>query len=128
VAGEVSSYKIYEDDSVLAFLDINPTTKGHTIVIPKKHYLDLPAAEETDLAAVLAVIKKIAPAVVAGSQAEGFNLGVNNGAVAGQVIEHLHFHLIPRKKNDGLTNWPSKVYQPEEIAQYQEKIKQALVK
>ncbi|MBU0472418.1 MAG: HIT family protein, partial [Nanoarchaeota archaeon] len=108
VKGEISSAKVYEDDEFFAFLDIKPVNKGHTLVVPKHHcrnLLDFPKAEETDL---MEFLKKVANAVVKAVGADGFNLGMNNEAAAGQVIFHAHFHIIPRFKNDNLGSWPHK--------------------
>ncbi|MBU0666540.1 MAG: HIT family protein [Nanoarchaeota archaeon] len=110
IKGEVPCEKIYEDDEFLAFLDLYPINRGHTLVIPKKHcenFMDFPKTEETDL---LEFIKKIAGAVVKAVDADGFNLGLNNGVAAGQVIHHAHFHIIPRFNKDGLSSWPNKEY------------------
>lgn len=101
IKGEIPSYKVYEDDEVLAFLDINPVNPGHTLVIPKSHYatlIDLPL----DLAQkVIAATKQIIPAVLAGVGANDFNLGVNQGKLAGQVVDHFHLHIMPRFIGDG---------------------------
>jgi histidine triad (HIT) family protein len=122
IKGEIPCSKIYEDKEFLAFLDIKPISKGHTLVIPKHHcknILDFPESEETDL---LEFIKKVASAVVKATSADGFNLGMNNGKAAGQVIHHAHFHIIPRFNNDGLHNWPNKDASKEELEQVQKKI------
>lgn len=122
IKGEIPCSRIYEDKEFLAFLDIKPINKGHTLVIPKAHcknLLDFPKAEETDL---LEFIKKVASAVVKATNADGFNLGMNNGKAAGQVIHHAHFHIIPRFNNDGLHNWPNKDASKEELEQTQKKI------
>jgi histidine triad (HIT) family protein len=126
IQGEIPCQKVYEDDNVLALLDINPTTKGHTVVITKKHYPNLVATPATELCQIITVIKNIAPAIVAASQAEGWNLGVNNGPAAGQIIEHVHFHIIPRKANYGLKPWGGKPYEGNEFAEYAEKIRKEL--
>ncbi|HHE36190.1 MAG TPA: HIT family protein [Candidatus Woesearchaeota archaeon] len=126
VRGEIPCSKVYEDKEFLAFLDIKPINKGHTLVVPKTHcknLLDFPRAEETDL---VEFIKKVAGAVVKAVNAEGFNLGMNNGSVAGQVIEHAHFHIIPRFSDDGLKHWPHKEYKEGEMEEIAEKIKSCL--
>jgi histidine triad (HIT) family protein len=123
VAGEIPSHKVYEDDDVLAFLDITPVNPGHTLVIPKHHYenlLDLPEAEAQKL---LSVIKKIAPAIMGAVGAKGFNLGLNNGVSAGQVVGHVHFHIIPRLENDGRQLWHGGEYKEGEAEVILEKIK-----
>ena len=123
IEGEIPSYKVYEDDEVLAFLDINPINPGHTLVVPKNHAKNLIEASEEDLLAAIKTIKKLAPAVMEGIGAKGFNLGVNNGSVAGQVVNHLHFHLMPRFENDGHHLWSGKPYSPGEAEIVAEKIK-----
>ncbi len=120
VAGEIPVTKIYEDEAVLAFLDIGPISDGHTLVIPKQHCGLLHECDPGVLSAVAARLGKIAGAVVEAMGAEGYNVLVNNGRAAGQVVNHLHFHIIPRKTGDRvLTGWPSYQYpkgQIEEIA------------
>jgi histidine triad (HIT) family protein len=122
IKGDIPANKVYEDKEFLAFLDIKPISQGHTLVIPKVHcknILDFPKSEETDL---LEFIKKVAAAVVKATNADGFNLGMNNGKAAGQVIHHAHFHIIPRFDHDGLHSWPNKDTTKEELEQVQKKI------
>ena len=95
-AGEIPSFKVYEDDLVLAYLDINPFTKGHTLVIPKAHSANLLETDEATLAAVIARVKKVAAHLKAALPCDGFNILQNNGAAAGQTVMHLHFHIVPR--------------------------------
>jgi len=120
VAGEIPVAKVYEDEAVLAFLDIGPISDGHTLVIPKQHCTSVHGCDPGVLSAVAARLGKIAQAVVAATNADGYNVLANNGRAAGQVVEHLHFHVIPRKTGDGVINeWPSYKYkkgQIEEIA------------
>lgn len=102
VAGELPCSKIYEDDKVLSFLDIAPLSRGHTLVISKAHYetfTDMPAEAASDVAAALT---RIAPAVAASQNADGYNLLLANNRCAGQVVFHVHFHIIPRNENDGI--------------------------
>lgn len=123
VAEEIPSYKVYEDEYVLAFLDIHPTNPGHTLVIPKAHhkdFLDTPAELQ---AKMIQVIGKIAPAIMKAVGAEAFNLGVNNGAVAGQIIFHTHFHIMPRFTADGHKLWHGKEMSPVEFTRIMEAIK-----
>jgi histidine triad (HIT) family protein len=102
VAGDLPSSQLYEDDLVLSFLDIAPLAPGHSLVIPKNHYELYPEVPADEAAALAAAMLKIAPAVVASQGAEGFNLLLCNGAPAGQVVPHVHFHIIPRKTGDDL--------------------------
>ena len=101
VAGVIPSEKVYEDSSVLAFMDINPVTRGHVLVIPKRHSTDITQMTDEEAAAVARVLRKVAPAAKAAVGAEGFNLLSNAGRVAGQAVEHVHFHVIPRTTGDG---------------------------
>lgn len=96
VAGEIPSFKVYEDDLVLAYLDINPFTKGHTLVIPKTHSANLLETDDETLAAVILRVKKIAAHLKEKLGADGFNILQNNGEAAGQTVHHLHFHIVPR--------------------------------
>lgn len=122
VRGDIPSYKIYEDDAVCAFLDIMPVNRGHILVVPREHYENILATPDNILCEVISVIKKIIPAVLKASKAEGFNIGVNNGSVAGQIVEHLHFHIIPRFYNDRLKLWEGGAYEPDEAEEIQARI------
>lgn len=112
VAGQIPVTKIYEDDVVLAFLDIGPISDGHTLVISKQHFGKLHDCPAELLGQVSTRLGKIAGAVAAAMDADGYNLLCNNGRAAGQLIEHLHFHIIPRNIGDGVFNrWPSYKYE-----------------
>jgi histidine triad (HIT) family protein len=101
-AGEIPSFKVYEDDLVLAYLDINPFTKGHTLVIPKAHSAGLLDTGDDVLAAVVARVKKVAAHLKAALPCDGFNILQNNGEAAGQTVKHIHFHIIPRYAGEPL--------------------------
>ena len=127
IKGEIPCDKIFENDFVLAFLDIKPASPGHALIIPKKHYntiLDMP---EKELCETIKVIQKIAKAVLKVVGTKAFNLVVNTGKDAGQLIDHVHFHIIPRLKDDKrkfyLDPIPYKKGQKEEIM---DKIKKVL--
>ena len=97
IAGEITSYTVYEDDVVKAFLDISQGTPGHTLVVPKKHVKDLFAYDEDLAAAVFSRLPKIARAVKKSNPAiKGMNIINNNGEVAYQSVFHSHIHLVPR--------------------------------
>lgn len=104
IDGDIPSTKVYEDDEVLAILDLSQVTKGHTLVLPKKHYanfLEIPADE---LGSMIQKVQMIARDVTNKLNAKGFNILVNTNEVAGQTVMHLHFHIIPRyDENDGIT-------------------------
>ncbi len=110
-AGQISAAKIYEDEVVFAFLDIGPISDGHTLVIPKQHFERLHDCPSEVLGRICSRLGKIAGAVAAAMKSEGYNVLCNNGRAAGQVVEHLHFHIIPRDSGDGLfKSWPSYKY------------------
>jgi histidine triad (HIT) family protein len=116
VDGEIPVTKVYEDDAVLAFLDIGPISDGHTLVIAKQHCAMLHECAPEVLAEVSARLGRIAEAVMAAMDADGYNVLSNNGVAAGQVVEHLHFHVIPRKVGDRVfTQWPSYKYKKEQM-------------
>ena len=103
IKGNIPSAKVYEDDKTLAILDISQTTRGHTLVLPKQHYENLLEIPAEELAELIVKVQKIAANNVAKLGAKGFNLLVNTGAVAGQSVPHLHFHIIPRyDENDSI--------------------------
>ena len=104
--GEIPSDKIYEDEQVFAFLDIRPVNKGHALVVPKKHAKDFLEVDAATLTETVTRVQKIAKAVMKATGAGGFNLHVNTGSAAGQVVFHLHFHIIPRFEGDGIKMWP----------------------
>lgn len=123
VKGEIPCHKVYEDDDVLAFLDISPVNPGHTLVIPKRHYVDLLELPETEAQTLIARIKKIAPAVISGVEAKAFNLNLNNGKIAGQEVGHFHWHIVPRFEGDGRELWRGQPYGEGEAEAILEKIK-----
>ena len=100
ISGEIPSSKVYEDDKVLAFLDISQTTKGHTLVIPKEHVRNVLAMSEETSQELFARLPKIARAVQKATGAVGMNIVNNNEEVAGQTVFHAHVHLIPRYGSD----------------------------
>ena len=99
--GEVPAKKVYEDANTVAFLDISPRNPGHTLVIPKKHYgsiLDIP---ESELASVMSTVKKVAVATKNATNSDGTSIMQSNGRAAGQIVAHIHFHVIPRFMSEG---------------------------
>lgn len=102
IAGEIPCYKIYEDESVLAFLDVSPVCVGHCLVIPKKEVEHIGMLDNTTAANLMIGIKNTSDVLVNALGAEGINIFNSNGEVAGQTVMHLHFHLLPRYKHDGL--------------------------
>ncbi len=122
IKGELPCSKVYETNNVLAFLDIGPVNKGHTLVVPKKHFTNIFDIEQKDLDEVSNVVRKIAPAVKKAVNADGINVMSSNGEAAGQVVMHSHIHIIPRFKDDGLKLWPQGKYEDNEMNEYKKKI------
>ncbi len=123
IAGEVPSHKVYEDEDTMAFLDISPTNHGHTLVVPKKHFTNLEDVPEEELKKVIVTVKKVGQAIKQGLGVDGYNVCENNDPAAGQIIPHLHFHVIPRYPDDGLRQWPQEPYAEGEAEKVLAKIK-----
>lgn len=125
---EIPATIVYEDDDTLAFMDMGPIVKGHTLVIPKNCYNSITETPDDVLAKLIQVAKRIAAAQMQSLGADGVNIMQNNGEAAGQVVPHIHIHVIPRFKNDGHHwNWNAKSYEsPEEMEDLAEKIREGL--
>ncbi len=109
LSGEIPSYKVYEDEHVLAFLDIGPLSDGHTLVIPKERKAQLHQLSDESCAAIGRVLPRLCRAVMRATGATAYNVLQNNGSEAHQVVMHVHFHIIPRMGNSGLgVIWPAK--------------------
>ena len=117
---------LYEDKDIFAFLDISPVNIGHTLVIPKKHCKNLLDCDDETLYKLNKAVKKISKAVYKSTNAEGFNIGVNNFSGAGQIVEHLHFHIMPRHKNDGFKLWEGKHVEDKHLKETSLKIRNLL--
>jgi histidine triad (HIT) family protein len=102
VAGDIPSHKIDEDDKTLAFMDINPWTRGHALVIPKQHSRNIYDIEPADLAAVAAMAQKIAKRLRDRLECDGLNLIQSSEPAAMQTVFHTHVHVLPRYEGDGL--------------------------
>ncbi|MGB3286620.1 HIT family protein [Mycolicibacter algericus] len=104
VSGDAPAVRIFEDDDYLAFLDIRPFTRGHTLVVPKQHFVDLTDTPAATLAGMLAVGQRVARAARAsGLHADGNNLAINDGKAAFQSVFHIHLHVVPRRSGDKLS-------------------------
>lgn len=127
VSGSIPSSKVYEDKNCIAFLDIAPASKGHVLVVPKKHSETLADASDETITELSQTVKKVTKALL--KENEGINVIQNNGKAAGQLVNHLHFHIIPRNSGDGLevAHWHHpKKYAEGEMVQVQAKIKNLL--
>ncbi len=119
---------IFEDDNIVAFLDIQPINYGHTLVVPKKHYDNFLTVPSNKLASIVNAAQFIAGAVKRSVKADGFNVITNNGESAGQTVYHFHFHIIPRF-NEDLTFKPRvKNYGTGALKEYADKIRSVISK
>ncbi len=106
--GDIPTNTIYEDNDFRVILDLSPATKGHAILLPKEHYLNLFDLDTETASKALVVAKKVASAMMKVCKCDGFNILQNNGEVAGQTVFHFHIHLIPRYKSDNVQiSWSS---------------------
>ena len=126
IAGDIPSSKVYEDEQVLAFLDIMPIGKGHTLVIPKDHSESLADTQAEMMQKLGPALKTVSAAVAAATGAAGVNLVLANGEAAGQEVRHLHFHIIPRHVGDGIRfDTDRKKYSDGEMEEYRKNIADA---
>lgn len=128
IRGEIPCHKVYEDGQVLAFLDINPLSKGHTLVIPKEPAQTLDALSEESAAALGRVLPRICRAVIAVTGIKEYNVLENNGTGAHQAIAHVHFHIIPKpNRSEGLgIGWPMHALDHQEGAELAARLRTAL--
>lgn len=127
VKGESPAVKLYEDDDILAFLDIRPLNHGHALVIPKTHYVDFLTVPDDIMQNFFTVIRDVSSAVKQELDADGINIISNIGKAAGQAVYHSHFHIIPRYKKDRFRFKPEFAeYKENEMEQYGEAIKRGL--
>jgi histidine triad (HIT) family protein len=128
IAGQIPCHKVYEDERVLAFLDINPLSIGHTLVIPKEAAETLDQLSDDSAAALGRVLPRLCRAVIAVTGTREYNVLENNGAGAHQAIAHVHFHIIPKpNRNEGLgIGWPVRPFDHKQGAELATKIRAAV--
>jgi len=127
LAGEIPSYKVYEDEHVLAFLDINPLSDGHTLVIPKERKAHLHQLSDEASAAIGRVLPRICRAVLQATGCTDYNVLQNNGPDAHQVVMHVHFHVIPKFGREGLgVLWPAQTLDAAAARELLDKMRKAL--
>ncbi|MFA6447003.1 MAG: HIT family protein [Patescibacteria group bacterium] len=124
---EIPAEIVYEDDKFLAFLDLHPVNFGHTLVLPKQHFGTFDELPNELCGPMAKIMQKIMKSLIDVLGYDGVNLMQNNRPAAGQVIPHVHFHVVPRKLGDGFKHWHGKDYEPGEMAAMGEKIKLALL-
>ena len=122
VAGEIPSFKIYEDAETFAFLDISPANYGHTLVITKQPYKNIYEIPVEIAGQLFQTVKKIATAIKKATSADGINIVMNNESAAGQIVFHAHIHIIPRFENDGGYHGKHLTYPEGKAAEIQNKI------
>ena len=126
-SGQIPAVKIYEDEIVVAFLDIGPISDGHTLVLPRQHFENVHNCPPELLGQIWTRLGRIAEAIASATGADGYNVLCNNGRAAGQIVDHLHFHIVPRKTGDGVfAQWPSYKYRPGQLEIIAEKIRKRL--
>jgi histidine triad (HIT) family protein len=126
--GELPSYKVYEDEKALAFLDIMPRAPGHTLVLPKSSARNILDVKPEDLAHVMQVAQKVARAAKEVFGADGITIQQFNEKAGGQVVFHLHVHIIPRQEGTAMKPPATEKEKPEVLAAHAEKLKAALAK
>ncbi|AFM25013.1 HIT family protein [Desulfomonile tiedjei] len=128
VAGEIPSTKVFEDDSVLAFMDISPLTPGHLLVVPKEHFETIADMDPQLFGRLASTVCILAKATNRSLKPDGLNILQLNGKAGNQVVPHVHMHLVPRWNEDGLTicAWEPVPGDKNEISQNASKIKDAL--
>jgi len=129
VSGEIPSLKIYEDANVVSFLDIDPCSPGHAVVIPRKHYRILSEMPDDEAGVLFATATKIAKSIQAAMDAQGYNIGANVDKAAGQAVPHVHIHVIPRYEGDkggAIQHIVRMEVNKEQLAQHADKIRSAL--
>ena len=124
IEGKIPSAKVYEDKHVISFLDIMPANKGHCLVVTKKHHENLLDTPEEVLNHLILAAQKVAKALSLSIGNGSYNIVMNNGKEAGQIVNHAHLHIIPRFKGDRLRiKWSHKPYAEKEMEEYKEKIR-----
>jgi histidine triad (HIT) family protein len=123
IAGEIPAVKVYEDDLVLAFLDISPINFGHTLVIPKEHHESSSTIPEATEGRMFRVGSRVGIALKRKFDYDAFNLHLADGAAAGQVVMHAHLHVVPRGVEDGFRwNWRQLKYGEGEMQEFAQKL------
>ncbi|HIQ51134.1 MAG TPA: HIT family protein [Nautiliaceae bacterium] len=126
VKGEIPSYKVFENEKVIAILDINPANKGHILVIPKNHSENIFDIKEEDIIETIKVVKKLSAIF---EEYDGLNILQNNKEQAGQVVKHFHIHLIPREKGDEtrvIFKWIPKRLSQQDFEEISEELKKII--
>jgi histidine triad (HIT) family protein len=126
IKGELPSERVYEDKDCVAFLTIGPVNKGHTLVVPRKHVVNLFDMDDALVKKLFIVVKKLIHPVTNAFNADGANVSINNNEASGQIVMHAHVHIIPRYKSDRLSAWPHQTYADGEMKECGGRIRKRL--
>lgn len=126
VKKEIPATVVFENPTVVAFLDINPVNPGHVLIVPREHSDDYASTPDALICEMAVLAKKIGQAAIQALWAGGFNIGVNNGRMAGQQVDHMHLHVMPRFEHDGHELWHGKPYKEGEMEGVAKKLIAAL--
>jgi len=127
VAGQVPAARLIETDKVVSFLDIAPVNPGHCLVVPKRHVETLLEMTQQELHVCMFTVQRVARAATRAAGAVGFNVLQNNGRCAGQIVPHVHFHVIPRSPDDGFQfGWRQGSYTKDELREFERKVRELL--
>ena len=127
IAGQIPAATLIETDRVVCFLDINPVNPGHALVVPRRHFAGLLDLSADEARAAIVVAQRVAAAIVQATGSPAFNILQNNGRCAGQLIDHVHFHVIPRNPSDGFSfGWRQLKYEEGELKALQDAIRARL--
>ncbi|CCZ05046.1 HIT family protein [Bovifimicola ammoniilytica] len=125
--GIIPSHTLYEDENFKVIFDLGPATKGHALILPKKHFDNIYEMDDETASKVFVLAKKMATAMTKAFDCDGFNVIQNNGECAGQSVFHFHMHLIPRYEGDNaIKMWKASETTDEKLAQLEEKVKEVL--
>lgn len=114
IKGDIPAEKVYENDDVLAFLDVNPRAPGHTVVVPKVHAENILNLPDEKIEPLFKAVKRTTGFIKEALKPNGFTMGLNHGKISGQAVDHIHFHIIPRFEGDGGGSVHSVVNNPPE--------------
>lgn len=127
IEGEVPAARLIETDKVVSFLDIHPVNPGHALVVPKRHVPSLLDLQQNELHVAIFVAKRVAAAVTEATDSPAFNILQNDGEAAGQLVDHVHFHVIPRRADDDFSlGWRQLSYEEGELEAMQEEVRRRL--
>ena len=125
--GEIPSSTVYEDEDFRVILDLGPASKGHSLILPKKHAANIYELPDETAGKAMILAKKMAGKLTDALNCDGFNIVQNNGEIAGQTVNHFHLHLIPRYEGDGLNlNWPQQEISAEQLEEIRQSIKKSI--